>query len=144
TRRYLGMVSSEGGMDIEQVAKEHPEALRRTQIDPLLGMRPFQARWLAGGVPEKARKGVMEVVGTLYEVLTDADATLVEVNPLVLLADGRVVALDAKITVDDNALFRHQDLLELRKAFPLGETEAKAGEKGLQYVKLDGSVGIIG
>ena len=144
TRRYLGMVSSEGGMDIEQIAKEHPEALRRTHIDPLLGMRQFQARWLAGGLPERARKVAMGIIAKLYDVLTAEDATLVEVNPLVLLTDGRVLALDAKVTIDDNALHRHEDLAELRKSFPVEATEAKAAEKGLQYVRLDGSVGIIG
>jgi succinyl-CoA synthetase beta subunit len=144
TRRYLGMVSSQGGMDIEQVAKEHPAALRRTHIDPLLGMRPFQARWLAGGLPEKARKQAGEILPKLYDVLTGEDAMLVEVNPLVLLGDGRVVALDAKVTIDDNALYRHDDLAGLKGSFPVDATEAKAQEKGLQYVKLDGSVGIIG
>jgi succinyl-CoA synthetase beta subunit len=144
TRRYLGMVSSEGGMDIEQIAKEHPEALRRTHIDPLLGMRQFQARWLGGGLPERARKVAMGIIAKLYDVLTAEDATLVEVNPLVLLTDGRVLALDAKVTIDDNALHRHEDLAELRKSFPVEATEAKAAEKGLQYVRLDGSVGIIG
>jgi succinyl-CoA synthetase beta subunit len=144
TRRYLGMVSSQGGMDIEEIARDHPAALRRTHIDPLLGMRPFQARWLAGGLPEKARKPAAEIVPKLHDVLTAEDAVLVEVNPLVLLSDGRVVALDAKVTIDDNALYRHEDLAALRSSFSVSETEARAGEKGLQYVKLDGSVGIIG
>jgi succinyl-CoA synthetase beta subunit len=144
TRRYLGMVSSQGGMDIEEIARDHPAALRRAQIDPLLGMRSFQARWLAGGLPERARKEAAEILTKLYEVLTREDAMLVEVNPLVLLADGRVVALDAKVTVDDNALYRHEDLGALRGSFAVDPTESKARERGLQYVKLEGSVGIIG
>jgi succinyl-CoA synthetase beta subunit len=144
TKRYLAMVSSEGGMDIEQIAKEHPEALRRTRIDPLLGLRPYHARWLTGGLPEDARKGAADIIPKLYDVLIDADATLVEVNPLVLLADGRVAALDSKVTIDDNALYRHEELAELRGSFPVDPTEAKAKEQGLQYVKLDGQVGIIG
>ena len=144
TRRYLGMVSSQGGMDIEEIARDHPAALRRAQIDPLLGMRSFQARWLAGGLPERARKEAAEILTKLYEILTREDAMLVEVNPLVLLADGRVVALDAKVTVDDNALYRHEDLGALRGSFAVDPTESKARERGLQYVKLEGSVGIIG
>src|SRR5256714_7012184 len=138
------MVSSEGGMDIEQIAEEHPEALRRTGIDPLLGLRPYHARWLTGGLPEDARRGAADIIPKLYEVLIDADATLVEVNPLVLLADGRVAALDSKVTIDDNALYRQEELAELRGSFPVDPTEAKAKEQGLQYVKLDGQVGIIG
>jgi succinyl-CoA synthetase beta subunit len=144
TRRYLGMVSSEGGMDIEQIAKEHPEALRRTRIDPLLGLRSYQPRWLTGGLSERARGGAAGIIAKLFEVLIEADAALVEVNPLVLLTDGRVVALDAKVTIDDNALYRHKGLAALRNSFPVDPTEARAREKGLQYVKLDGQVGIIG
>jgi succinyl-CoA synthetase beta subunit len=144
TKRYLAMVSSEGGMDIEQIAREHPGALRRTRIDPLLGLRSYQPRWLTGGLPEQARAGTAEVIAKLFEVLIAADATLVEVNPLVLLADGRVVALDAKVTIDDNALYRQKELAELRGSFPVDPTEARARENGLQYVKLDGQVGIIG
>jgi succinyl-CoA synthetase beta subunit len=144
TKRYLAMVSSEGGMDIEQIAKEHPDALRRTRIDPLLGLRSYQPRWLTGGLPEKARTGAADVIAKLFDVLIAADAILVEVNPLVLLADGRVVALDAKVTIDDNALYRQKELAELRGTFPVDPTEARAREKGLQYVKLDGQVGIIG
>jgi succinyl-CoA synthetase beta subunit len=144
TKRYLAMVSSKGGMDIEQIAREHPEELRRTRIDPLLGLRSYQPRWLTGALPEPARAGAVDVIAKLFEVLIAADATLVEVNPLVLLGDGRVVALDAKVTIDDNALYRQKELAELRGSFPMDPTEARAREKGLQYVKLDGQVGIIG
>ena len=144
TRTYLGMVSSQGGMDIEEIARDHPAALRRVHIHPLLGMRPFQSRWLAGGLPERARKEAADIVTKLYDVLTREDAMLVEVNPLVLLADGRVVALDAKVSIDDNALYRHDDLAGLRGSFAVDTTEAKARERGLQYVKLEGSVGVIG
>jgi succinyl-CoA synthetase beta subunit len=144
TKRYLAMVSSEGGMDIEQIARDHLEALRRVQVDPLLGIRAYQARWLSGALPRPARAAAGEIIGKLYEVLIGVDAMLVEVNPLVLLADGRVVALDAKVSIDDNALFRHEELSALRTTFPVDPTEAQAKEKGLQYVKLDGSVGIIG
>jgi succinyl-CoA synthetase beta subunit len=141
---YLAMVSSEGGMDIEEVARSRPEALRRRAIDPVLGMKDFQARYLVGHLPSAARKGAAEVLGTMYAVLTSADATLVEINPLVLLKDGAVVALDAKVTIDDNALYRQQELAALRSSFPVDDTQALANEKELQYVKLDGEVGIIG
>jgi succinyl-CoA synthetase beta subunit len=143
-KRYLAMVSSEGGMDIEQIAREHPDALRRAHIDPLLGLRSYQTRWLTGALPDGARTGTAEILAKLFAVLLQEDATLVEINPLVLLWDGRVVALDAKVTVDDNALYRHASIAELAKEFPVDPTEARAKEKGLQYVKLEGEVGIIG
>jgi succinyl-CoA synthetase beta subunit len=143
-KRYVAMTSSEGGVDIEEVASTHPEAIRRAAVDPLLGLKSFQVRRLVGGFPEEAREGAAALLSSLYEVLIDNDATLVEVNPLALLKDGRVVPLDAKVTIDDNALGRHPNLAEYAKAFPLDPTEATAREKGLQYVKLDGEVGIIG
>ncbi len=143
-KRYLAMVSAQGGMDIEELARTKPEALRRTPVDPLVGLRPYQTRWLTGLLPPEARDGTADVLGKLHALLLDADATLVEINPLVLLADGRVVALDAKVTVDDNALFRQPDLEALAGTFPVDPTEARAKEHGLQYVKLDGSIGIIG
>lgn len=141
---YLAMVSSEGGMDIEEVAATKPEALRRRHIDPMLGMRPYQGRFLAGGLPEEARAGAADVLQKLWGLIEAADATLVEINPLVLLEDGRVVALDAKVTIDDSALYRQAELAELASAFPIDPTEARAKGEGLQYVKLEGSVGIIG
>jgi succinyl-CoA synthetase beta subunit len=143
-KRYVAMTASEGGVDIEEVAATHPEAIRRAAVDPLLGLKSFQVRRLVGGFPEEAREGAAALLSSLYDVLIDDDATLVEVNPLALLKDGRVVPLDAKVTIDDNALGRHPDLAEYAKAFPLDPTEARAREKGLQYVKLDGEVGIIG
>ena len=143
-RRYVAMTSSEGGIDIEEVAATRPEAIRRAVIDPLLGLKPFHARRLVGGFPEEARQSAGALLERLYEVLVANDATLVEVNPLAVLKDGRVVPLDAKITIDDNALPRHPDLAAYASAFPLDPTEARARELGLQYVKLDGQVGIIG
>jgi len=141
---YMAMVSSEGGMDIEEVAATKPEALRRRHIDPMLGMQPYQARFLTGGLPEEARVPAAEVMQKLWQLIEDSDATLVEINPLVLLEDGRVVALDAKVTIDDSALYRQAELAELADVFPIDPTEARAKQEGLQYVKLDGSVGIIG
>jgi succinyl-CoA synthetase beta subunit len=143
-KRYVAMTSSEGGVDIEEVAATHPEAIRRAAVDPLLGLKSFQVRRLVGGFPEEAREGAAALLSSLYDVLIENDATLVEVNPLALLKDGRVAPLDAKVTIDDNALGHHPDLAEYAKAFPLDPTEARAREKGLQYVKLDGEVGIIG
>jgi succinyl-CoA synthetase beta subunit len=141
---YLAIVSSEGGVDIEEVARERPEALRRVRIDPRLGMHAYQVRYGVGHLPPRAREGAGAVLAKMYEVLAANDATLVEVNPLALLADGGVVALDSKVTIDDNALWRHPELESLRATFPIDPVEARAREAGLQYVKLDGEVGIIG
>ena len=143
-RRYVAITSSEGGVDIEEIAREHPRAIRRASIDPLLGMKGYQARRLAGGFPEEAAEAGTALLQKLWAVVVEHDATLVEINPLALLVDGRLLPLDAKVTVDDNALFRQQDVAGYRSAFPLPPTEARAREKGLQYVKLDGEVGIIG
>jgi succinyl-CoA synthetase beta subunit len=141
---YLAIVSSEGGMDIEEVARERPEALRRVRIDPRLGLHAYQVRYGVGHLPLRAREGAGAVLAKMYEILAANDATLVEVNPLALLTDGRVVALDSKVTIDDNALWRHPELESLRATFPIDPVEARAREAGLQYVKLDGEVGIIG
>ena len=141
---YLVIVSSEGGMDIEEVARERPEALRRVHIDPLVGLHAYQVRYAVGHLPGEAREGAAAVLAKMHEVLAANDATLVEVNPLALLTDGRVVALDSKVTIDDNALWRHPELEALRTTFPIDPVEARAREAGLQYVKLDGEVGIIG
>jgi len=143
-KRYVAMTSSEGGVDIEEIARDHPDAIRKAAVDPLLGLKPYQARRLVNGFPEGARDGAAALLGKLWEMMVANDATLVEVNPLALLADGRVVPLDAKVTIDENALFRRPDLAAYQKAFHLEPTEARAKEKGLQYVKLEGEVGIIG
>jgi succinyl-CoA synthetase beta subunit len=140
----LAMATAEGGVDIEELARTRPEALRRLHIDPQVGAHPYHLRRLTGVLPEPARGTAAPVLGSLYEVLTTEDATLVEINPLVELEDGRIVALDAKVTVDDNALFRHPDTEALRSSFPIDPVEARAREAGLQYVKLDGEVGVIG
>jgi succinyl-CoA synthetase beta subunit len=142
--RFLAMVTAEGGMDIEQLADERPAAIRRVHVDPLLGIRGYQLRWLTGTLAPEARRPAGEILTSMYALLVAADATLVEVNPLALLRDGSVMALDAKVTVDDNALFRQERTAALAGTFPVDPTEARAKEKGLQYVKLDGQVGIIG
>ena len=145
-RRYLAMCSVEGGMDIEQLAKEHPEALAKVAVDPLVGIDSDKARQIvteAGFDPETAAK-VAPVLEKLWEVYSTEDATLVEVNPLVLTGEGDVVALDGKVTLDDNARFRHATHTELVDRATEDPLEAKAKDLGLNYVKLSGQVGIIG
>jgi succinyl-CoA synthetase beta subunit len=143
-KKYLAMVSAKGGMDIEQIAKEDPDAIRVAPIDPVVGLRAYQVRYLCGHLPAEAKEGTANILGKMYELLKASDATLVEINPLTLLRGGIVVALDSKVTIDDSALFRQPELAELRWSFPVDPTQARANENGLQYVKLDGEVGIIG
>ena len=140
----LAMVAAEGGVDIEELARTKPEALRRLHIDPEIGIHPYHLRALTGALPPEARDLVENILAGLYDVLTKEDATLVEVNPLVLLDDGRVFALDAKVTIDDNALFRQSEIEMFKSVHPIDPVEFRAREAGLQYVKLDGEVGIIG
>ena len=144
TGDYLAMMTAEGGVDIEELARTQPEVIRRVHVDAMLGFRAFHIRELTGTLPPEAREGAADILRRLFELLAERDATLVEVNPLVLLQDGRVVALDAKVTIDDNALYRHPDLEAWQAAFPIDPVQARANEQGLQYVKLDGNVGIIG
>ena len=141
---YLALMTAEGGIDIETLARERPEAIRRVHVDPMLGMRPYHVRTLVGTLPADARDEATAVVLNLFDLLRERDATLVEVNPLVQLEDGRVLALDAKVTIDDNALVRQPDLAALQDQFPIDPVEKRAKDAGLQYVKLDGEVGIIG
>jgi succinyl-CoA synthetase beta subunit len=143
-KKLLAIVSAKGGMDIEAVAAEDPEALVRRHIDPT---RPFErsaARQIvdAAGLDEDVRDQAAEVLVKLAEVASSEDATLIEVNPLIVTNDRDVVALDAKVTIDGNALFRHQDLAEIADTAE-DPQEAMAKEKGLTYVKLDGNVGIL-
>jgi len=141
---YLAMVSNEGGVDIEEISRTNPEAIRRVHVDPSLGLKDYAVRYLTGHLPDPAREGAARLLPQLFDVLVSSDATLVEVNPLALLRDGTVIPLDAKVTIDDNALYRQPELAALRSEFPVDPTQARANEKGLQYVKLDGEVGIIG
>ena len=144
TGDYLAMMTAEGGMDIEELARTRPEALRRVHVDAMLGLRAYHVRELVGALPADAREGASDVLRRMYALLQERDAMLVEVNPLVQLEDGSVLALDSKVTIDDNALFRHPDVEAYKAAFPIDPVQARANAKGLQYVKLDGSVGIIG
>ncbi|MDT0165672.1 ADP-forming succinate--CoA ligase subunit beta [Actinotalea sp. AC32] len=145
-RRYLAMASVEGGVEIEQLAVERPEALARVAVDPLVGIDEAKAREIveAAGFADDVKDAVVETIQKLWTVYDAEDATLVEVNPLVRTEDGRVIALDGKVTLDANADFRHPDHAELEDAAAADPLEAKAKEHDLNYVKLDGSVGIIG
>lgn len=145
-RTYLAMASREGGMEIEQLAVERPEALAKVSIDALTGIDAAKAAEIVetANFPAEVADAVAEVIVKLWDVFIAEDATLVEVNPLVKTEDGKIIALDGKVSLDGNAAFRHPDhaaLVDKAAADPL---EAKAKEKGLNYVKLDGEVGIIG
>ncbi|WP_433176205.1 ADP-forming succinate--CoA ligase subunit beta [Actinoallomurus sp. CA-150999] len=145
-RTFLSICSVEGGMEIEEVAATNPDAVAQLPISALAGVDRAQAREIAaaGRLPAEALDGAAELIERLWAVFVDEDATLVEVNPLILTADGRVVALDGKVTLDDNATFRQQEHVALEDKAATDPLEAKAKEKDLNYVKLDGSVGIIG
>jgi succinyl-CoA synthetase beta subunit len=146
-RTYLAMCSKEGGMEIEQLAVERPDALARIPVDPNVGIDDAKAREIvdAAGFDEADDKEqIARVLVTLWDVYREEDATLVEVNPLVKTSDGKIVALDGKVTLDENADFRHEDHAALEDALSADPLEAAAKEKNLNYVKLDGDVGIIG
>ncbi|MFE6309447.1 ATP-grasp domain-containing protein, partial [Nocardiopsis sp. NPDC057823] len=144
-RRFLSICSARGGMEIEEVAETDPGAVVRTPVDPT-GVTTSDALDIcrAAGIPDRARGAVAAVIARLWDVASGEDATLVEVNPLVLTGDGRVIALDGKVTLDDNALFRHPERSGFADPHGTDEREARAAERGLNYVKLDGEVGIIG
>ncbi len=144
-KAHLAMVSAKGGVEIEQVADEDPGAIARLHVDPFYGFDEGMARRLVeeAGIDDEAKAGTVEVLGLLYRCFVDGDADLVEVNPLILTTDGRVHALDAKVTLDDNAAFRHPEWEEFAGTAELDERERRAHDFGLQYVGLDGFVGII-
>jgi len=139
------MVSSEGGVEIEKVATETPEKIVKVWIDPLLGMKSFQARKLAYGLvlPKEAFKSAVKIFMQMYQTYQQIDATIVEVNPLILTTDDKVVVLDAKVNLDDNALFRHPDIAEMRDLNEEDPNEVEAAEYNLNYIKLDGNVGCM-
>ena len=146
-RSYLAMASVEGGVEIEQLAVERPEALARVAVDAVQGVDEAKAREIvdAAGFPDDVKGEVASILVSLWKVFVEEEATLVEVNPLVRTPDGRIVALDGKVTLDGNAEFRHQEVFETY-ADPVAEDdlEGRAKAKDLNYVKLDGQVGIIG
>jgi succinyl-CoA synthetase beta subunit len=145
-KKPMVMLSKMGGMDVEEVAETDPEAMRMLHVDPLLGLQDFHGRRLAfgSGIAADVIRPVGTLLAKLYDVFVREDATLVEVNPLLVTKARDVVALDAKVTVDDNALFRHPDVAELRDVSAEDPQERMAKERGLTYVKLDGNVGILG
>jgi succinyl-CoA synthetase beta subunit len=145
-KQPMAMLSRMGGMDVEQVAETDPEAMRMTHVDPLLGFQDFHGRRLAfeAGIAADVIRPVGAMLGKLYEVFVAEDATLVEVNPLLITKEREVVALDAKVTIDDNALYRHPDVAALSDPSAEDPQERMARERGLTYVKLDGNVGILG
>jgi succinyl-CoA synthetase beta subunit len=144
-KAHLAMVSAKGGVDIEEVAVEDPGAIARLHVDPYEGFSEEQARHLVeeAAIDEEARPGAVAVLLSLYRCFVEGDADLVEVNPLILTPDGRVHALDAKVTLDDNAAFRHPEWAEYELTAELDDRERHARRLGLQYVGLDGFVGII-
>ena len=147
TKKPLFMFTTEGGVDIEDVAENNPEALAKLHIDPLEGFQAYQARRLvygAGVTDPGEQKQIVSIIGKLYDAFVGCDAMLCEINPLIVTPDGTVKALDSKFTVDDNALYKHPHIAEMRDLASVPAQERLAKEKGVTYVKLDGEVGILG
>jgi succinyl-CoA synthetase beta subunit len=143
--KLLVMASQSGGMEIEKVAAENPEAILKEHIEPAVGLAQYQARKIAFGLglkPQMVNQAVAFLSG-LYKACLDTDASLVEINPLITTTDNRLIALDAKMNFDDNALFRHQDIRELRDISEEDPLEVEASKYGLNYIKLDGNVGCM-
>jgi succinyl-CoA synthetase beta subunit len=146
-KKALFMFTKEGGIDIEEVASERPEALVRLHVDPLEGFQPYQARRLiygAGIEDESEQKQIAKIAERLYATFVECDAMLCEINPLIVTPTGEVKALDSKFTVDENALYKHPDIAEMRDLEAYPPEERLAREKGVTYVKLDGEVGVLG
>jgi len=145
-RSYLAMASKEGGVEIEVLAVERPEALARIPVDPIVGIDAAKAKEIvdAAGFDEDVKAEIADVIQKLWTVYRDEDATLVEVNPLVKTTDGKIIALDGKVSLDENAGFRHPDHEALEDKASADPLEAAAKAKDLNYVRLDGSVGVIG
>jgi succinyl-CoA synthetase beta subunit len=145
-RRNIVMVSAAGGMDIEEVAATEPEKIAKLHLDPAIGLQDFQIRQLAynAKLPPAAAKGIGPFLKALYQAYVDYDCSLAEINPLILTADGKLIAADAKFDMDDNALFRHKDMAQFQEAQEDDPIEAEAHKRGLTYVRLDGDIGIIG
>ncbi|MFB6227278.1 MAG: ADP-forming succinate--CoA ligase subunit beta [Halobacteriales archaeon] len=142
----VAMVSTRGGVDIEEVAEEEPDAIAREHVDSAFGMHPYQARKAVydAGVPKEIARDVSSVLSTLYDLWEETDAADAEINPLMITADDEVIAADAVFNIDDDALFRHPDLAEMEEEAAGDDLEAKANEYDFDYVRLEGNVGIIG
>jgi len=145
TQRVVLMASSEGGMDIEEVAAKSPEKIHKVFIDPMHGLTDAEADALARkiGIPEGSLKEARQVLQGLYRAFDETDASLAEINPLIVTGDGRVIALDAKLTVDDNGLFRHPDIVEMRDLDEEDPAEVEASKFDLSYISLDGDIGCL-
>ena len=146
-KKPLFMFTTQGGVDIEEVARTSPDALVRLHVEPLTGFQPWHARRLVyeGGVTDPGeQKQIAAIAGKLYEAFVGSEAMLCEINPLIVTPEGEVRALDSKFTVDDNALYRHPEIAEMRDLGAADPLEALAREKGVTYVKLDGDVGVLG
>jgi succinyl-CoA synthetase beta subunit len=145
-KKLLAMLSTMGGMNVEEIAEKDPDALVRQHIEPNEDFSEAQASSLVAeaGVDEDAREKAVEMMVKLHDAFNESDATLIEVNPLVVTKDRNVIALDSKVTIDNSALFRHEDLADLEESFIEDPQERMAKEKGLTYVKLDGDIGILG
>ncbi len=145
TSRVTVMASTEGGMEIEEVAAEHPDKILKVAIDPATGMEGFHARKLAFGLGLEGKQvqSAVKFMLAMYKVFTELDASIVEINPLVVTGDGQVIALDAKMNFDDNALFRHNEIEEMRDVSEENPTETEAAKHGLNYIKLDGNIGCM-
>jgi succinyl-CoA synthetase beta subunit len=145
-KKLLAMLSTMGGMNVEEIAEKDPDALVRRHIEPFDGFGEAEAKSLASdaGVADDAREKTAQLLVKLYGAFNESDATLIEVNPMVVTKDRDVVALDSKVTIDNSALFRHEELADLEESFIEDPQERMAKEKGLTYVKLDGDVGILG
>ena len=144
-KRNVIIYSTEGGMDIEEVAEKTPHLVFKEHVDPTLGLQPFQARKVAFnlGLSGQAFKEMVRFVGSLYSAFLGADASLFEINPCLVTGEGKVIAVDCKVSLDDNALYRHPDLAEMRDLDEEDPTEVEAKDFGLNYVKLDGNVGCM-
>ena len=139
------MASSEGGVEIEEVARREPEKIVRISVDPLLGLREYQARYLAAAIelPRDHWRAFIAIALGLYEAFRRSDSSLAEINPLVLTADGKLIALDGKMVIDDNALFRHPEIADMRDVDEEAPSEREARKYGLSYVKLEGTIGCM-
>ena len=142
----VAMVSTKGGVDIEQVAEEDPDAIAQEHIDPAFGLHPYQARKVVydAGVPAEYARDVTAILSTLYDLYESNDASDIEVNPVMITSDDDVIAADAVMNIDEDALFRHPDLAEMEEDAYQNDLERKAGEYGFDYVRLSGNTGIIG
>ena len=145
-KRTLVMLTTSGGIDIEEVAEKTPERIARVHVDPLTGFQPFHARRLcyAARIPTEEMRQAADILTRAYRAYVETDAMLVEINPLIVTPDGELRALDSKYTVDDNALYKHPDIAAMRDLEALDAQERMARERGVTYVKLDGTIGIIG